>query len=70
MQGKDALGASSKEDDWKRSGRETGKAGCRGFPVLERIPGTTPAGRQRPRERRRVEVWCPRRAGNVSSRGH
>ena len=37
MQGKDVLGASSKEDDWKRSGRETGKAGCRGFPVLERI---------------------------------
>ena len=29
---------SSQEDDWKRSCRETGKAGCRGFPVLERIP--------------------------------
>ena len=37
MQGKDILGMSSKEDDWKRSGRETGKAGCRSFPVLERI---------------------------------
>ena len=37
MQGKDILGVSSKEDDWKRSGRETGKAGCCPFPVLERI---------------------------------
>ena len=38
IQGKDILGVSSKEDDWKRSGRETGKTGCFGFPVLERIP--------------------------------
>ena len=37
MQGKDVIGVSSKEDDWKRSGRETGKEGRRGFPVLERI---------------------------------
>ena len=61
---KDILGVSPKEDDWKRSGRETGKAGCRGFPVLERIP-VRPGrpGKDGRGQRGESRSWCSPSSG-------